>query len=249
MGISLAFLGVVVAPESLQGQVMRGRAIDAQLGRPIPRVLVEIALGGKVVARGVTADDGSFGIDVRRPNQYVVRASALGYLPVESTALTVSDDEIVEITLRLSGSPIPIEGITIETRRQDQRRAATYEGLYARRERALKVGTERVVVLGDPELEGAGRVSDVLGWFRPPRGCIDYYVNGRPRDVVVSPKTDLRRVREEETWISDLPAAFLEGVEYYRNGFFAPQGYFGGLCAMLGVEYSVIAIWYRRPGT
>ena len=135
-------------------------------------------------------------------------------------------------------NPIPLDPLTVEIARRNMRNAATYEGLYVRRETALPVGGERIVVLGDPELEHATRVGDVMRWFSfgmtpSRRACVDYYVNGNPRagfDIL------------------NIPASLIEGIEYYVDGRFAPHGFNGGACAVNpnAFRYSIVAVWYRR---
>jgi hypothetical protein len=216
------------------GQVIEGRVVDGTLGTAVPQATVELVRDQIVIARGTTDGTGAFRLEASRSGPHAVRASALGFLPVESEAFEVGQLEVVEITIRISRSPIALDGITVEGRRRDLRHSATYDGLYARREAAHTVGSARVVVRGDLELENAMRVSDVLRHFPPARGCVDYYVNGEPRPELL--------------WgILEMPTDFLEGIEYYQDGLFAPFDYYGGDCAFRAIRYSIIAIWYRLP--
>jgi hypothetical protein len=231
---SLVVLGMGT-PGMAVSQNVEGRVIDIDLGLGIPQVVVEVQRGEEIVARAETDSDGGFSIELRQAGRYIIRTSATGYRGTESEGLDIRAREVVEVTIRLTRSAIAIEGITVEARRRDLRHAATYDGLYARRKAARSVGGERVVVRGDHQLENAIRVSDVLRWFVTGRGCVDYYVNGEPRP--------------QEAWgILEMPAEFVEGIEYYRDGRFAPMDYYGGSCASRALSYSVVAVWYRRPG-
>ena len=141
--------------------------------------------------------------------------------------------------MRLSTVPIALDEITVEITRTDLRNASTYEGLYARRGRAQVVGRERVVVRGDREMANADRVRDVLRLFAfqltPGRSiCVDYYVNGLPRDSLA---------------VLDIPTDLVEGIEYYVDGRIAPQAFTGGRCVyqQWTVRFSVVGVWYARP--
>jgi hypothetical protein len=116
-----------------------------------------------------------------------LRTSRIGYPTQESTPLMVRGLEVLEVDLRMSVTPIPLEEISVEVARTALRNASTYEGLYARRARANIVGRERVLVRDDPEMRNVGRVRDVLRLLgfqlAPSRSvCVNYYLNGLSRD-------------------------------------------------------------------
>jgi hypothetical protein len=224
---------------SLSAQTVQGRVLDAQTELGVPQVLVEVLRGDEVVGRALSDEEGRYQVRLssRRAETYGLRASRIGYGSQEFTPIQVDYLEVVEVTVKISSSPIPLGGLTVEVGRVSLRNAATYEGLYARRERALPVGQVRIVVTGDPEMQNASRVQDVLQWFffgltRSRSGCVDYYINGLPRshfDVL------------------NIPASMIEGVEYYVDGRFAPSGFFGGPCeSSPAFRYSIVAVWFRR---
>jgi hypothetical protein len=230
---AVALLGAAVRADA---QTITGRVVDSATEAGIPEATVEALRDREVIGRTVTDADGSFELQVRGSGAYVLRASALGYPALESDALEVRSRELVEVTLRISPAPLPLDGITVDARRTDLRHAATYEGLYARRETALPVGSTRVVLRNDHEMVNSMQVEDVLLWMRTPRRCVHWYVNGEP---VVTP---------DKEWLYELSAQMLEGIEFYRDGFLAPYDYWGGDCGpMPSPQYSVIALWYRRP--
>jgi hypothetical protein len=192
---------------------------------------VEALRDGEVVQRSTTDANGSFILYFSRSGLFEIRANRLGYVPSRPESVEVRSRELVEVLLPLSTSPIQLEGITVEARRADPRREATFAGLFARREAARSVGTERVVVRGDPEMEVSATVRDVLRWFLPTRGCVAYYVDGLPRS--------------EFLWgILDMPVSMLEGIEYYRSAIWAPLGF----DPPMDPRCSIVAVWRERMG-
>jgi hypothetical protein len=240
----LAALGLALADRPASGQTIRGSVLDADTNAGIPQVLIEVIRRGEVVARALTDSIGRYQVTLasRRADTYNLRASRLGYAAQDFDPVEVSFLESVELTLRLSSAPIPLQGIMVEAGRVNLRHAATYEGLYARRERALPVGQERIVVRGDPEMKSVSRVEHVMQQFffgmTRSRGtrCVDYYINGLPRtgfDVL------------------NIPVSLIEGIEYHVDGRFAPHGFFGGPSSTDPncFRYSIVAVWFRRDGS
>ena len=230
-------VSAALATERLDGQMVHGRVIDADSNEGVSQALIEVLQNGNVVARAVADSSGAYRVSLppRRSGSYRLRVSRIGFATQDSPALEVDRSDIVEVDLKLSPSAVPIDELMVEVGRSDLRHAATYEGLYARRARARLVGQERIVVAGDPELQNVSRVQEVLNFFffgmtNSRRRCVDYYVNGVPRNATVL----------------EIPADMVEGVEYYVDGRFAPFGLTPGGCSA-GFRYSVVVVWLRRP--
>jgi hypothetical protein len=251
IGPVLAATGsLMILSPPLLGQAIQGEVRDAGSLRGIGEVVIQVLLEDEVTASTTTDAAGSFSVFLRRAGTYRLRAVRLGYGSAESDLLEVGVRELVEVTLEMPSLPIPLAGVTVEARRRDPRHDASYEGLYARRATALSVGTARVVVRGDPEMEVSGRVRDVIQWFVPPRGCVTYYLDGRPGRGL------------DFFWeILDLHPSMLEGIEYYRDGGL-PVGFEPGWSERwrpragepartrpsVASGCSVIAVWRARPG-
>jgi Carboxypeptidase regulatory-like domain len=224
--VLLTFLAV---PAASAGQSIAGTVRDAESGAPIVRADVWLVPPAGPPQQ-LTADSlGRFLFRLPNEGRYRLRATALGYRPAEETDVDVGPRDIVDVVLMMSPTPVELEGIRVLGRRVDPRHLATWDGFLARRETAHTVGPERIVVRTDPEMRGAMRVSDVLQWFPHARGCVVYFLDGI----------------ERRGWdFEDMSAAHFEGVEYYRNGAFAPLEYRSLACA--GRPYSVIALWSLR---
>jgi hypothetical protein len=242
-GLAWSLLALsIFAARALDAQAIQGRVVDAQTELAVPQVLVEVLFRDDVVGRALTDADGRYQVRLasRKTETYALRASRIGYASQDFTPIEVGFLEVVDADLRMSTSPIPLAELEVEVRRVSLRNAATHEGLHARRERALPVGPERVVVRGDPELKNAARVQDVLqqfffGMSRSRRGCVDYFVNGELR---------------EGFDINNIPIGLIEGIEYYVDGRFAPTGFTGSSCNRKPIfKYSIVAVWFRQDPT
>jgi hypothetical protein len=236
-GFILCLVCCGIRADEAAGQMIFGRVLDASSSAGVAQALVEVLDSGIVVTQALADSTGAYRVSLppRRLGSYRLRVSRLGFATQDSAPIEVGPSDLVEVDLRVSPSALPLAELMVEVSRNNLRHAATYEGLYARRARAQAVGQERVVVMGDPELEHSSRVQQVLNqfFFGMTRGrtrCVDYYVNGIQRDVSVL----------------EIPADMVEGVEYYVDGKFAPFGFLAGRCST-GFRYSVVAVWLRRP--
>jgi hypothetical protein len=238
---TITMLALIVAlPLGATAQAIQGTVVARESELPVARATVRVLDGGELVGSAISDDQGFFEIRLRSHGLYAVQATALGYAPTEPAPIQVGARELVAITLRLSSSPIPLPALEVETRRRDPRNDATYEGLYARWRATPKVGSVRVITRDDVELRSSARVQDVMRWLIPPKECVDYFVNGMPISA--------------ELWgVLDYPVAAIEGIEYYREGWSAPFDYHAGPCraspAVQITDFSVVALWHRRPST
>jgi hypothetical protein len=200
-------------------------------------VIIEAFLGDDVAAAGTTDERGHFTVYLRSAGTYRLRGRVFGFADATLDSISVRGRELVEVTLRMSRAPIPLAGITVESRRRDPRYDASYEGFVARRAAARPVGTERVVLRGDPEMASASTVQAVLKWFLPGRRCYDYYIDGRPVDP-----------RFWASFVMNLPTQFLEGIEYYREDWMRPVGFDPPIRPLgsAGAVCTVVAVWRRR---
>lgn len=230
---------VLTIPSTIEAQTVLGIVVDSNTDAGLARVSVEVLRDEEVIARSESDALGSFVIYLNGGGTYRLRASRLGLLTANLGPMEVGARELVEVRIPMSDTPILLDEIEVQVRRRDSRVDPTYEGFYARRELAHRVGSNRVVTRADPEMASSMTVRDVLRWFLPPRGCMDYYVDGYP----------VRRNYWEEVVMS-LSPELLEGIEFYRNDWERPIGFDTPNRPFLqsGATCSVVAVWRRRPG-
>jgi hypothetical protein len=227
--IVLAAACALLPAVQLHAQTIRARVIDNQDGRPVPRAEITLVQPDRRVI--LTSDNVGHFMSVGVAGVWHLRISMLGYV-TDSTAVAVSRNELVELTIRLSRSPIQMEMISVNARKPDPRHDDTFDGFLTRRLVFPPIGNRRVVVSGDPEMVNAMSLDEVLAWFPPPtkycRENIAYFLNGR------------RASPAEVDFIKELRPAEMAGLEYYRNAIDAPL-YMGQ-----GAMCPVVAIWQRR---
>lgn len=224
------------AEAGLGAQTIRGRTVDAENGGPVPRA--DVLVEGVDGFQGKTTSDstGSFGVRVPGGGRYLLSVKALGYRPVDSSVVVVERSwQQVEIVVRLSASPLEIEGISVVARGLDLRHRATLGGFRERHQESLSVGSARVVSSRDPEMTTSFDVGDVLKWFPvKKRKCVVVYIDGKVAPGW-SPEVDLLTVEG------------LAGLEFYLNALDAPLEFRGGGPPCLrSSSFSVLALW-REP--
>jgi hypothetical protein len=214
-------------------QVVSGRVLDAETDAGIPQVTLAALNGGSAVASAIGDSLGNFSIRVAGPGTFVIRASRVGYATETLTVEVFSENE--SVVLRLAPLAVPIDPLAVTARRGRIPREASIDGLYARRQWVFPVGSERVLVRGDPEFDNSPRVIDVLRWFRTARACVVYFVNGMPHPPLSDPRD----------FVETMPTSHLEGIEFYREQLTAPLDYQGYGCWNAPL-HSIIAVWFRH---
>lgn len=109
----IASAGSVSAQASATGSI-RGTVITADDGRPLP---ARVWLVGSS-RPGPQNPQGSFRFDGLRPGRYTLRATYIGYVPVD-TVLSVAAGALVRLTVRLVSSPVQLSDMTIRERARD----------------------------------------------------------------------------------------------------------------------------------
>jgi hypothetical protein len=188
------------------GQTLEGRVIDAGSAESIPGVaLILRNERGSVEARGETDQDGGFVLAARRSGSYTLEAARLGYAPLPAEPVSL-EQEVLEVEILLSRSPIELDPLTVIGRRHDARGDDTFEGALARHRIFPRMGSRRVVLRSDPEFRASMVVTDILRWFPPRRGCTIVYSGGF-----------LARTPEAATeWLEKVSTEDMEAVEFYR---------------------------------
>jgi hypothetical protein len=236
IAILAAALCVCAAPSA--AQTVRGRVVDASSGQPIDKVNVVLTrVDGERVAQVTTDPTGLFIFTAQAAGEYRLSASHIAFQAAQSNPLFVGIAEEAVVELKLTTTPIPLDPLTVLARRADMRNEATYDGLYARFRLYPPIGTRRVLLPHDPEMQYSRDTRDILGWIEPlrRRGCQVVYWNG-----FVQQSSDMAAFRLET------PVSMLEGVEYYRSMNDAPFAY-RDIPAYLQecASFHVVALWAR----
>ncbi len=112
------FAAVATCPATAWGQSantgqVTGRVIDASTDEPLPGV--NIGLRGTTLG-AATGRNGQFTISDVLPDTYVLRASFIGYRPMEQT-LTVRAGETTRVDLRFTPANVELQGVEVVGRR------------------------------------------------------------------------------------------------------------------------------------
>jgi len=188
-------LGLWLSPTPASAQIFEGRVVDDGDGRPVATALVRLLTPDlEPVALTVADALGHYRIEVPGPGRYHLAAERIGFDPVTSHLLEVSDPEgTYAIDIGMRAVPLPLSGFVVTAER------------FAEIERGIthQIGVSptalRVPPLMRPDinahLEKAHGLSDVVRWTGVPsvivkettegpcfqwrtRQCIEVYLNG-----------------------------------------------------------------------
>jgi hypothetical protein len=219
---------------------MEGVVTDAATREPIAGAeLVLRNQRGAVVARAETGADGRFVLPAQDPGPHTAEVRRLGYTEVPPLSIELGRD-VVDVEIRLSLSPVPLDPLVVRGRRYDPRHDATWEGALARYDRLPSVGARRVVMRTDPEFAGSFVPAQVLRWFPRGHGCTIVFFDGR---VATRPET-------AGWWLHELSTEDLEAIEFYRSWHDAPHGLQDVPPSVTSPSScSVVALWPRTAPT
>ena len=94
-------------------QVVFGTVTESGSGRTIEGAMVVLLAGDQVVARTLSAADGSFMLSVKRPGQYELRVDRIGYSSTLSGSFDVAPGATVERRIETSVRPIVLSGLDV----------------------------------------------------------------------------------------------------------------------------------------
>jgi len=105
------------APETQAFGALNGRVLDALTGQPIPSATVALIGADSVaLATSWTYSDGSFHLPVVNPGTFSVRAEQLSYRTGMSGPLAIGPGRTVEIDMRLTPAPLPMDSVLVSLR-------------------------------------------------------------------------------------------------------------------------------------
>lgn len=113
---------LATAPASLSAQTVqgvRGSVAEEGSNRPVGGAFVSVLdASGETLAGGLTANDGTFLIDVPRPGDFLVRADRIGFQRVDGVEITIPPGRLVDLDLLAPAQAIVIEGLQVESGRR-----------------------------------------------------------------------------------------------------------------------------------
>ncbi len=112
----LLTIGIILTSTMLvysQSGTLKGKILDKDTGEPIPFANIVIEVGGSQEG-GATSDfDGNYTIKPIQPGQYNVRASYVGYQPVQINDVIISSDKITFLDLEMTSQAQNLEEVVI----------------------------------------------------------------------------------------------------------------------------------------
>ena len=115
----LFLLLFVVAVGRVEGQqVVNGTVTERGSGRAIEGAMVVLLSGDRVVARVLSAANGSFTMTVRRPGRYELRIDRIGYSSTFSAAFDLPSGATVERNLQTEVRPVTLRGLDVSGHRR-----------------------------------------------------------------------------------------------------------------------------------
>lgn len=226
MPLALACVTILLAfVEVLEAQVVRGRVLDSTLGEPVPTARVTLFTGEEErVATVLTDTLGRFTVRAKAPGPHLLEADRLGYGPQRTDTFEVASEGVTRKDVPLAPEAVELEGIMVQGYPGQLLHEATMAGVYARRARSPSVGSNRVIVRGDGEIENGFRIRDVLPAWIPGRRCAPRGEGGDPLPHVYIDGWEARtRGPGATNFILDLSLTEVVAVEFYRDINMAPM--------------------------
>lgn len=256
-----ALLPALLLPVASHAQRITGRLIDASSEQPVASAyLVLLALDGDTLTRTFADERGTFALAAPRPGTYRIQVSQLGYRMLLTDTLTLGANQLIEVSLRMGATAIPLDPLSVVARSRDALHDLTYDGLYARRAFSPAVGSNRVFVKGDREFRSAIKPIDLLWYIKPVH---TRWNESRQMNVACIPIVFwhgfvvAKRVRAEALLSGSVDD--LEGLEVYRSYTSLPLDYRLHI-GDAPVDYleppglishvrncGVVGLWPRRP--
>lgn len=236
----LVLLLLATAALPIHGQAITGRVLDAESARPVADASIELRnAAGAVVGRTVSDSAGAFAVVGRGPGRYTLRVLHIAYLEYRSQDIHLPYMETVMLDVRVSSVAIPLEPITVRSRSRANYHAPTYDGLYARMDQLPRIGSNRIIMKGDRELQSVLRASELID-----RYFYDVRRRGTPCVVWNGMMMSNAAIAEMRLEVS---VDDLEAIEVYRDYLLAPMQFRDPPGPLQTSCPSVIILWPLRP--
>ena len=112
----LLTIGIILTSSVLvfsQSGTLQGKVLDKDTGEPIPFANIVIELGGSQEGGTTTDFEGNYTIKPIDPGQYNVRASYVGYQPVQQNNVIIRADQITFLDLEMTSQAQNLEEVVI----------------------------------------------------------------------------------------------------------------------------------------
>jgi hypothetical protein len=173
---------------------------------------------GDLLETVLTDSGGRFRLRVREAGVHRLEADRLGYGVQRTDTFFVSGNGTLTQEVSLVPRAIELDSLAVRVSPGAILHEATLSGVFARRARSPSAGSNRVLVRGDPDLDSAWRVRDVLPSWMPRPFCERLNERGDPIPYLYFDGWEARGMGPEGTdWVLDLPIREVEAVEYYRD--------------------------------
>lgn len=115
--------GTLLLPQRgvAQTGVLAGAVIDASTRAPVSGARVDVAMGGRVVARPVSGADGSFRIERLAPGTYQLSAIRIGYAATTAGPVTVRGGETAAVTIELVARAVTMDAEVVTASRGQEK--------------------------------------------------------------------------------------------------------------------------------
>ncbi|HLL81966.1 MAG TPA: carboxypeptidase regulatory-like domain-containing protein [Longimicrobium sp.] len=120
-------------------QVLSGRVLDAADGQPVPQARISVLNAeGRTLGRTMSAENGTFSLQLRVTDPVRLRAERTGYSPTLTQPVQVGIQETLQVDVRMAVQALTVEPLTVIGRIQPKRRASLQlSGFYDREARGL----------------------------------------------------------------------------------------------------------------
>lgn len=242
--ISLATVPIQAQDADREPHVV-GTVTDSTNGQPVATARVSLLDGeGERIHTVLTDGEGRFRLEARAGGPHTLEVDRLGYQLQRTDAFEVASEGVTPKDVRLVNRAIELDEIRVRAYPGQLIHEGSMAGVLARRARSPSVGSNRVLVRGDPDLDHAVSIADLLpGRIRPSstysgrRGWCGYlYVDGWETNHLGA---------DYKAMILSLPPREVRAIEFYRDLTSVPmsirpmeeRGDFGRLrrCGLLAV--------------
>lgn len=246
--LSLFALGLGLLAGPVAAQELTGRVLDHASGEPLATVrVVLLDPDGRQYDETLTDSLGHFALAPPRAGSWLVAAELLGYASVRSPLVAVEAGEGIELEIRMSVEPIPVEPVVVTGRVWHS--SPDLRDFYERVRRGRTTGFGSFVTRAEIDRSSPFAASDVVrmlpgvrvvrtgggpgsgNLIRLSRGCIPaIYVDG----------THINGFRPGESLDNFVVPMDIEGIEVYRGSTPPVGGYFDDRGCGL------VLVWTRR---
>lgn len=262
-GPALLLVGATLAAAGgASAQVVRGRVVDALTGDPVPgATLALVDIAGDIVRATDSDASGHFQLRAPAAGFFSVQADGLGYASFRSDPVSLVDDGVVDVRLRLGVEAIPLAPFVVladsqigggraadfDRRRRDPSLSGYFVGAEEIERRPMATPSQLLravpgvdlypVQTGDNPFgldRGLIYLPGARGGSLRPGACLaQLFVNG----------IAMRQTEDGLVSVDDvLEGAKIVGVEVYTRAFAAPLEFRGtGECG-------VVLYWTEEPG-